>query len=226
MRTLALIPARAGSKGIPHKNTREFKGLPLLAHAIRVGLEMCDQTVVSTDDVAAATIAAQYNVAVLQRPAELAQDDTPMLPVIQHVLSEAWEQPDVIVLLQPSSPTVRRAEYVREALRIVEPRGVGSIASVVEIPERYNPDRALWITDGGLSRYDKPEGDGDMGSMPACRQHCEPGYYLDGTVYAVKRRHVPYTLYGDPCRPLIIPASDSVTLDTEADWPLGEAKHG
>ena len=225
MRTLALIPARSGSKGIPHKNTREFCGLPLLAHAIKVGLDTCDSVLVSTDDnKLTAEIGRKHGARVLLRPDALAQDDTPMLPVIQHALQ--YDDSDAVVLLQPSSPSLKRAEYVRAALEMVAPRLVCSVASVVEIPERYNPDRALWITEGGLWRYDKPEGDGGLESIPATRQQCEPGYYLDGTVYVAKRRTIPYMLLGHPCKPLIVDPAHSITLDTEADWTLAEAKHG
>ena len=218
MRTLALIPARAGSKGIPHKNTRLFRGAPLLTHAVRVGLATCDQTIVSTDDAATALIAAAYGATVLMRPAELAQDETPMLAVLQHALRNVAQQPDVVVLLQPSSPTARRVEHVREALRMMANPDVDSVISLVSIPPHYSPDYAVHLVDG---RWVAPM------TRLTRRQDARPAYYRDGSVYAIRRWVIQEgDIYGPMALSLIIPPHESVTLDTEDDWLLAEAKHG
>ena len=217
MRTLALVPARGGSKGIPHKNTREFKGLPLLAHAIKVGQATCDQTVVSTDDAETACLAASYGATVLMRPGVLARDDTPMLPVIQHALANVVDKPDVVVLLQPSSPSARREDYVRAALEAVR-ENASAVVSVVPIPERYSPDYAVNLVSG---RWIEPA------TKITRRQEARQAYYRDGTVYAIQRWVIEEGgLYGPQCWPLIIPEHDSATIDTEADWALAEARHG
>lgn len=223
MRTLALIPARAGSKGIPHKNTRLFAGLPLVLHAVKVGQRTCSETLVSTDDLAVAQVAGMHGATILMRPPELAQDETPMLPVIQHALANVERQPDVIVLLQPTSPTVRRAWYVQEALRLLDRPDTTAIVSVVAIPEHFSPAYAVEIDEDWLSHYAGPQ----LDHGPTRRQDCPPAYYRDGTVYVIRRETIEAgALYGFWPRPLIIPASDSATLDTEDDWTLAEAKHG
>ena len=222
MRTLALVPARAGSKGIPHKNTRLFRGAPLLTHAVRVGLATCDQTIVSTDDPATGLIGAAYGATVLMRPAELAQDETPMLAVIQHALKHAAGAPDVVVLLQPSSPSPRRAEYVREALRLLEETGADSVVSLVEVPSHYHPLFASEIHSGRVGPY-------MIGGWNVHRRQDvgPPAYFRNGTLYVTRRERIERgSLYGHDCRPLIIPPHESVTLDTEDDWLLAEAKHG
>ena len=88
---LAVIPARSGSKGLPGKNVRTFAGLPLIAHSIRLA-KLCPEIarcVVSTDSEEIAEIARAHGGDVpFLRPAELAQDDTPMWPVVQHSLRE------------------------------------------------------------------------------------------------------------------------------------------
>ena len=113
MDVLGLIPARGGSKGIPRKNLAPVGGKPLLTWTVEAAQEASELTrvVVSTDD---DEIAAEAGVEVLRRPAELAADDTPMLDVVRHTVAEL--SPDVVVLLQPTSP-LRRAEHVERALR-------------------------------------------------------------------------------------------------------------
>src|SRR2546428_122399 len=89
---LAVIPARGGSKGLSGKNIRPFAGLPLIAHSILFA-KMCREItrlIVSTDDETIAAVAREYGADVpFMRPANLAQDDTPLWPVLRHALSAA-----------------------------------------------------------------------------------------------------------------------------------------
>ena len=107
--TLALIPARGGSKGLPGKNIRPLAGLPLLVHSARLAA-LCPEiarTVVSTDAEAIAEVARSAGAEVLARPPELAQDETPMLPVLRHalaVLDPDGESYEFLLLLDPTSP--------------------------------------------------------------------------------------------------------------------------
>lgn len=119
---LALIPARGGSKGLPGKNLRLFAGHPLIAHSIfmaRMTPEI-SRIVVSTDDPKIAETARDYGAEVpFLRPAELAQDDTPMWPVIRHTLQALQKNEthfDAVLLLDPTSPG-RVPEDVAGALR-------------------------------------------------------------------------------------------------------------
>ncbi len=211
VKTYYLTPARAGSKGIPHKNTRLFAGLPLVLHAVRIGLKTCSETLVSTDDLQVAQMCGMYGGRVLMRPAELAQDDTPMLPVVD-------PKPDVVVLLQPTSP-LRKVWHVAEALRLIEDDDVSSVVSVLPIPAHRSPDYAMQLVGG---RWLQP-----ARADVTRRQDCRPAYYRDGTVYAIRRWVIEDGgLYGPQCVPLVIPAEESATLDTESDWALAEAKYG
>ena len=223
MRTLAIIPARAGSKGIPHKNTRLFLGLPLVAHAILAAQETCTDSVVTTDDPAVAEIAVRYGVEVLIRPSELAQDDTPMLPVIQHAMMASGKMQAFIVLVQPTSPSTQRASYICEALRLLKDCDVDSVVSVSEIPDHFAPEHAVRISNGRL--VSAIDGASWLDRMPKCRQAVERAYHRDGTVYAIRRATIETDrLYGESSLPLIIPAHDSVTLDTEEDWFVAEKR--
>jgi CMP-N,N'-diacetyllegionaminic acid synthase len=103
--TLALIPARSGSKGLAGKNVARLAGLPLIEHSLRLAA-LCPElgrTVVSTDSAQIAEVAHAAGGDVLERPVGLAQDETPMLPVLRHAL-EAIGGFDLLLLLDPTSP--------------------------------------------------------------------------------------------------------------------------
>ncbi len=110
MTYLAIIPARAGSKGILKKNIRVIAGLPLIAWSIRQALAVpsISHVIVSTDSDEIAGIAREYGAEVpFLRPASLAQDETPTEPVLAHALE--WYEargvsPRAVILLQPTSP--------------------------------------------------------------------------------------------------------------------------
>lgn len=210
-RTLALIPARSGSKGLPGKNVRPFCGKPLLLWAIEIGLETCDRTVVSTDSADYAILASLQGCDVLERPESLARDDTPMLEVVQNALNAL--RSDVVVLLQPTSP-LRTTEHVLEALRLLEVKQADSVVSVVQIPQHMSPDYSGSIKE-----------DGRLVFSPAIRrQDTRLAYYRDGTVYVTRAEFIREgSLYGHKCIPLIIPADESATIDSEEDWKRAEA---
>jgi CMP-N-acetylneuraminic acid synthetase len=109
MRTIAIIPARGGSKGLPGKNIRLLAGKPLIAYSIEAarGSRLVDRVIVSTDDPAIAEVAKQWGAdAPFLRPSELAQDLTPTEPVLAHAVEwlEAREgdRADIVVFLQPT----------------------------------------------------------------------------------------------------------------------------
>ena len=151
---LGVIPARGGSKGVPGKNLATVAGRPLLAYtadAARTSRRL-SRTVVSTDDVAIADAARGLGLDVpFMRPATLAADDVPMLPVLQHALAAIREQGDdvdVLVLLQPTSP-MRRAEHIDAAVAMLETSGADSVVSVVDVPHQFNvqmqEDAFAWL---------------------------------------------------------------------------------
>jgi CMP-N-acetylneuraminic acid synthetase len=243
---IALIPARAGSKGIPGKNFRVLGDRPLwhyaadCAHRFLRDQQQPGAVVLSTDaewvavpphierrteegpfQLHRGTIQPIY----LRRPANLAQDDTPMLAVVQHALEAIPGEPDdVIVLLQPTQP-FRTPERVREAIALLQSRkrGLHSVVSVAALPPTHAPDVALWIRGRELCRAVGQEYDGqcyDLASLPTRRQDVEQAYIRDGTVYAFYRRTVTThgNIYGPCSWPLIIPPEETAALDTEADW--------
>ncbi len=120
MNVLGIVPARGGSKRVPRKNIRLLGGIPLISHCLRAARDASSihRLVVSTDDDEIAGVARNEGVEVLMRPAELAQDGTPTLPVIEHVLSTLDDdhfRADIILTIQPPYPFLT-AEHIEQAV--------------------------------------------------------------------------------------------------------------
>ena len=180
---LAVIPARGGSKGLPGKNIRPLCGLPLIAHSIKCA-KMCpeiDRVIVTTDDKKIAKVAEEFGAEVpFIRPAALAQDNTPMWPVVRHALltlEEEGDRYDYLVLLDPTSPG-RLPEDVKGALVQLKanPNADGIVG--VSRPE-FNP---IWhcVTENkeGYLNYLI-----DGGEKYGCRQDVPPVYRINATLY-------------------------------------------
>lgn len=109
MNIVGIIPARGGSKRTPRKNIKLLAGKPLIAYSIEAALKSkyINRVVVSTEDAEIAGVARQYGAEVIERPSELAQDTTKTAPVLVQVVKELEKQgycPDIVALLQPTSP--------------------------------------------------------------------------------------------------------------------------
>ncbi|MBM3778561.1 MAG: acylneuraminate cytidylyltransferase family protein [Acidimicrobiia bacterium] len=227
MSVLGLVPARAGSKGLPGKNVRLLHGQPLLAWTAAAARAsgVIDRLVLSTDaeEIAAIGRAAGMETPFL-RPPVLAGDETPMLPVIEHAVdaleADGW-LPDIIVLLQPTSP-LRTGAHVRRSVALLRESGADSVVSVVELPRHHSPDYVMRVDGGRLVPF-LPDG-----LRIGRRQDARPAYVRDGTVYTFWRStlQVKGNLYGDDCRPLVVPAAESLTIDSADDWAEAERRLG
>lgn len=220
---LAIVPARAGSKGVPGKNIRALAGRSLLEYtaAAARGSHVIDRIVLSTDsqEIADAGRRAGLEVPFL-RPAGLAADETPMLPVIRHTVDEISREgwmPEFVVLLQPTSP-LRTPDHIRRAVAMLRDTGADSVVTVIEVPRHLSPDYVMRIDDGKLRPF-LPAGE-----HVARRQDARPAYSRDGTVYAFRRDTLDRvgSIYGGDCRPLVISAEESLSIDSAADWEAAE----
>ena len=112
--SIAIIPARSGSKRIPLKNIREFKGQPMMSWAIQTALESAcfERVIVSTDDLHIAEIARDSGAETpFARPAALADDHTPTIPVVQHAIEELALGDEVAVCcIYPTAPFLRASD--------------------------------------------------------------------------------------------------------------------
>lgn len=224
---LALIPARGGSKSIPRKNIRPFAGHPLIAYSIAAGLtaEMVTRVVVSTDDAEIAAIAREYGAEVpFLRPIELAQDDTPDLPVFQHALNwlaaEEGYRPDIVVHLRPTSPLRRTVHIDQAVLQLLEHPEADSIRSVI-VPFQ-NPFKMWTISESGYLEpllkvsYKEPY------NLP--RQSLPVVYWQTGYVDAAWRETIldKNSMTGELILAMIMGAEDWIDIDSPEDWQKAE----
>lgn len=223
MKTLGLIPARGGSKSIPHKNIAPLGGRPLLAYTCEAALgSRLDRVLLNTDDPEIAAAGQAYGVEVpFLRPAELAQDDTPILPVIQHTLHWLREQegfiPDAVALLQPTSP-LRRAEDIDAALELLASSQADTVVSMVEVPHQFNPVSVMQQQeDGSLVPFLE-------GPQILRRQEKPRVLARNGPAVLVIRRETLESgrLYGDRVLPYIMGRADSLDIDEPLDLELAE----
>jgi CMP-N,N'-diacetyllegionaminic acid synthase len=224
MLVLGLVPARGGSKGVPGKNVRPLAGHTLLEYTARAAREsgVLDRVILSTDSLEVADAGRRAGLEVpFMRPASLAADDTPMVAVIQHAVAETakhgWS-PDIIVLLQPTSP-LRRPDHIRDAVNLLRESKADSVVTVNELPLDHSPDYLLFRNEDGTLRPFLPEGAGITR-----RQDARPAHWRDGTVYTFWRATLERfgNIYGEKCQSLVLDESESLSIDTQRDWELAE----
>jgi len=219
---LAIVPARGGSKGIPDKNLAPLCGRPLIvytADAVRHSSRVT-RAIVSTDSPAIADVARACGLeAPFMRPAALAADDTPMLPVLQHALEQVRNDgfhPDAVVVLQPTSP-LRRAEHIDGAIALLEQSGADSVVSVVEVPHQFNPVSVLSLEGDRLRPF--------LGGTTVTRRQDKPRVFARNgpAVLAVRTGTIDRgSLYGDDCLPFLMQPEDSLDIDSPSDLSLVE----
>ena len=134
MKILAVIPARAGSKGIPNKNIRIIGGRPLIYYSIKNALasQYITDVIVSTDSDAVRIIADQMGTRIKWRDAKLCGDAVTLDAVIADAIpdNEKW---DYIVTMQPTSPTLR-VETLDAAIKFTIDNGYETVISAINAP--------------------------------------------------------------------------------------------
>ncbi len=224
-RTLALITARGGSKGVPGKNIRMLGGVPLIVHSIRNALECRDlfyRVIVSNDDEEVAVISRQAGAEVpFRRPAELATDQAKSWPVLQHAVQWVEENDgiklDWVFLLQPTAP-FRNAEDVRASMGLALDGGCDSVISVVRVLAEH-PVLMKRIENDTLVPFSVPEPEGTR------RQDYRPKAYMrNGAIYITKRDVLMErdSIWGDTIRPYVMPEDRSISIDTEIHFAIAE----
>jgi CMP-N,N'-diacetyllegionaminic acid synthase len=224
-KVLAIIPARGGSKGVPRKNIRPVCGKPLIAYTIETALaarHMFSRIVVSTDDEEISEIARRYGADVpFLRPAGLADDKAPMVPVIQHAVRFVEQddniQFDWVCLLQPTEP-FRTAEDIEQSLSIALKGECDSVISVVQVFS-VHPILMKRVDAGRLVPYCIEEKEGTR------RQDYQPPAYMrNGAIYLTNRDVLVErgSIWGNVIHPYIMPPERSVGIDSELDFKLVE----
>mgnify|MGYP006090038449 FL=1 len=214
MKTLGIIPARGGSKGIPKKNIKLLNGKPLIAYTLEAALSSTiDRVVVSTDCQEIAQVAKQFGVEVIIRPSELAKDSTPTLPVLQHIVNNINETFDAVVTLQPTSP-LRVAKHINEAIELFKNDDMAdSLVSVIEVPHNYMPEKLMDIKGKYL-----------VGNSEAKRrQEINRAYARNGAaIYITKASRLDDYIFGGNILPYFMEKINSVDIDYIEDWEIVE----
>lgn len=221
MRVVAFILARAGSKGLPGKNIALLGGKPLIVWSIDAA-RACDQITtifVSTDGQDIASVGERFGASVLQRPDALSNDTAmPKDAILYHLDQLSEPEPEIIVLLQPTSP-FRSADDISACVEPVMSGEFDSAATFVKSPS--SPFRAWRNTDTGP----EPFVEGFDPWLP--RQSLPPTYALNGAVYAVRtdvfRADPSHSFLPGKARLVEMPAERSIDIDTQLDLTIAEA---
>jgi CMP-N-acetylneuraminic acid synthetase len=222
LESVGIITARGGSLSIPKKSIVPLMGRPLLAYTCEAALasSRLGRVVLSTDDEEIASVGRACGVDVpVMRPKELAEENTLILPVMQHMVRWLMDHegysPDLMMLLQPTSP-LRQSRHIDEAIQLIETSGADCVVSVMPVPHQYNPVSVLSIVDGVLVPFLPGEG----GRIQR-RQEKPPVYARNGpAIYLGRTQNLlkpDAHLYKGVCRPYIMEAKHSVDIDSYED---------
>ena len=221
MRYLVVIPARGGSKGIPHKNIYRIAGKPLLVYAIESmsGVEYEGDLVVSTDDDEIAEVASKYNnVIVINRPADISHDTAKTEDALIHALKYMEEKYDkkydAVVTLQPTSP-LRESRTIQDFLRAYE-RDIQKYDALLTLSE----DRSdFWIqkSDGSYGRL--------FPDAPRRRQERNPLYVENSAIYVTSRESLLEcnSVLGKRVNGYVINTAEGVDINEFSDIAMAES---
>lgn len=224
MKSIAIIPARGGSKRIPRKNIKDFLGKPIIAYSIEAAIEsnIFDEVMVSTDDEEIAEIARQYGAKVpFMRSEETANDYATTADVINEVI--AWYKDnsyafDVICCLYATAPFVI-ADKLREAYNIIKDGTFDSAFTCT--PFSYPILRGLVIDDQGRISMRWPEYRNSR-SQDLPQFYHDAGQFYFATAEAFNRAN---GFWGRNTAPIIVSELEVQDLDTLTDWAIAEMKY-
>lgn len=223
MKTLAIIPARSGSKGIRNKNIKQLCGLPLIVYTINAALlsNCFDTVMVSTDSQEYANISKQYGAEVpFLRSKNNSNDNSNTWDAVREVLDKykiSGKEFDYVAVLQPTSPLRTKCD-IQNAFTILTKNNVSNIISVVEVGHPiqwcFKIDEMGTVKDFAKSPY-----------IYKRRQELEKYYHENGAIYIVGANKIidkNYNLYEDNCFAYIMNKNNSIDIDDELDFYICE----
>ena len=159
METVAIIPARGGSKGIPKKNLLPFCGYPLLAWSIACARRctVIDRVFVSTDSVEISNIAREYGASPIERPSELSTDfassESALLHALDVIEKDDGELPQTVVFLQATSP-LRETSEIESALAKFRAEDLDSLFSAAELSDMHIWKKRPEVSEAGVMTFE------------------------------------------------------------------------
>lgn len=217
MRTLAVVPARGGSRGLPGKNLAQVGGRSLVARAVACARQLptIDRIVVTSDASEILAEAERTGAEAWLRPAALADDEAPTLPVVLQVL-DAVGDADRVVVLQPTSP-LRSAWDVDSCLEKLR----SAPSAVTVCPTSHPPQWMFRVRDDRLVPV--------LGwEMPTRRQDADAVYVLNGAVYAARAEHLRQGegFLGPDTGVVLMPWERSIDVDDAIDLEIARTLVG
>jgi len=224
MLKVAVIPARGGSKRIPQKNIKKFRGKPMIAWSIDAARksELFDYIIVSTDDVEIAKIAKDLGAEVpFIRPAELSNDHTATRPVIIHAIEaieKIYGRPDYVCCIYATAPFIQPEDLI-DGFNKLSAEGSDFAFSVTSFP--FPIQRAIKVTGNGRVEMFNPE------HRNTRSQDLEEAYHDAGQFYWGKTQafldDVP--TFSAASVPIVLPRYRVQDIDTKEDWDTAEMLH-
>jgi CMP-N-acetylneuraminic acid synthetase len=209
LKTIAIIPARGGSKRLKDKNIKVLNGLPLLVHSIRYAQQfpdLIDGVYVSTNDAFIKAVALTYGAQVIDRPEALSSDHATTISALQHVLDNVSDTVQHVVLLQPTNP-LRPDDLLPEALkRYLE----GKYESLFTVSRNHQKLGKIIENQFVPFNYELGQRSQDL----------EPLYFENGLLYVLQSDLIRQgKIMGSHSLPFIVdnPFSE-VDIDTQADF--------
>jgi CMP-N-acetylneuraminic acid synthetase len=217
---IGIIPARGGSKGVPKKNIKKLNGKPLIYYTIKEAKKskLLTKFFVSTENKEISETVNKYGVEIIPRPKVLANDKTSTLMVIRHAINYLIEKkitdPDIIVILQPTSP-LRKANDIDKCIKFFLDNRFSTVVSVSE--SKHPPSWTFNIIKNKLQQIIKSP-------QSTRRQDLQPVYYLNGAVYVTLSKNLlkKKFRFGKGNLPYKMPPYRSIDIDTELDFKIAE----
>ncbi len=224
MKRICTICARGGSKGVKNKNVRPLLGKPLIAYSLQQAKAsgLFAVIAVSSDSKLILDTARQCGADhLVERPAELATDDAPKIPAIQHCVREAEKACgcsfDIVVDLDATSP-LRSVQDIREAVALLEQRGISNV--ITGAPAHRSPYFNLVELDGnGVARLSKT-----LPTPISRRQDAPKCFDMNASIYVWRRdalfNHA--TIFNEDTQLYCMPPERSIDIDSELDFFMVE----
>ena len=229
MHILGVIPARGGKQQVPGKNTRSLLGKPLIGYTIEAAQQsrLIDRLVVSTEDAVIAEVASSFEVEIVNRPVELAREDSPLEPSLRHAVKFLADkdgyQPDIVVLMQANVP-IRKPGMMDQVIQtLIDNEEADSACSIYAV-DQWPQWMKIMNKEGFLTPFMKVE-------TAFRRQDLEQTYLLDGAVLAIHKSVLDRTVdhsgahnyLGEKIKGVLQESVYSIEIDNKGDFLFAEA---